>query len=129
LYTKLNDRKKITTQIFFSCIANKKKFYIFITTQAFVYKVYILFENCIYIRIFCIEKQRIEKHVFVSIRSEVSSLLSVFSRLFYVDAHVGAQLKSAKCVAEHQKLCEGVVTAFGQEKQYHTLYSSSNFEK
>jgi hypothetical protein len=65
---------------------------------------YILFEYCIYIRIFCIyakRKQIIEKHVFFqtgTIRSEVSSLLSVFSRLFYADAHVGGMRRKTKTV-------------------------------
>jgi hypothetical protein len=70
LYTKLNDRKKITTQYFFSLSSQtKNNFYIFSTIQPFVVTLYILFGYCLYIRIFCIDakrKQRIEKRVFFS---------------------------------------------------------------
>jgi hypothetical protein len=95
-------QKKITTQYFFSLASQtKNNFYVFITTQPFFVTLYILFGYCSYNRIFCIDakrKRRIEKSVFFqtgTIRSEVSSLLSVFSRLFYADAHVGGIRRKA----------------------------------
>jgi hypothetical protein len=71
LYTKQNDRKKITTQYFFSLLHRRQKIIFIHLSQhnhLFV-TLYILFGYCVYIRIFCIDakrKQRIEKCVFFS---------------------------------------------------------------
>jgi hypothetical protein len=101
--TKLNDRKNITTQYFFSLsFQTKNNFYIFSTTQALFYNtLYIIRILHIYSDILyrCKEEAKNWKTCFFfqtgTIRSEVSSLLSVFSRIFYKDAHVGGIRRKA----------------------------------